>query len=153
MSPQAFNGSAVNGSNGHANGHDLKTTRGWKGKYIEQNEEQTVLQSLGSAVLAKHKMATKQKSRAHLENNMSEAERRLKRAQNQHSAAQLKLDKLKGRLTRDSAFERKGLEALLTRLNNTIKGEQRQIEWRTLQIAETDASLEELARRAGHLAA
>ncbi|KAF0294766.1 hypothetical protein FJT64_007613 [Amphibalanus amphitrite] len=133
---------------GTQNGHANDATRSSFGKYIEQQEEQEVLRSLGSAVLAKQRLSAKEKARQQLLNDRAEAERRQRKAENQRTDAQGRLQKTKGKLTRDSAFERKGLETLISRLDGTIREETRKISKLTTQVADVDAEIEELRRRA-----
>ncbi|XP_043237088.1 atherin-like [Amphibalanus amphitrite] len=133
---------------GTQNGHATDATRSSFEKYIEQREEQEVLRSLGSAVLAKQRLSAKEKARQQLLNDRAEAERRQRKAENQRTDAQGRLQKTKGKLTRDSAFERKGLETLISRLDGTIREETRKISKLTTQVADVDAEIEELRRRA-----
>ncbi|XP_043190143.1 uncharacterized protein LOC122364116 isoform X1 [Amphibalanus amphitrite] len=132
-------------------GDGSDTLRCWTGKYIEQDEEQEVLRRLGNPVLAEQKLNLKLKTRTRLEAGRAESERQKQRIQEQRDQTQLKLDQVKAKLTRDGAFERKRLETVLYRLDQSIREEQQRLSQLTRRITETDGDIEGLERRLSHL--
>ncbi|KAF0310997.1 hypothetical protein FJT64_018152 [Amphibalanus amphitrite] len=132
-------------------GDGSDTLRCWTGKYIEQDEEQEVLRRLGNPVLAEQKLNMKLKTRTRLDAGRAESERQKQRIQEQRDQTQLKLDQVKAKLTRDGAFERKRLETVLYRLDQSIREEQQRLSQLTRRIAETDGDIEGLERRLSHL--
>ncbi|XP_037075481.1 uncharacterized protein LOC119096691 [Pollicipes pollicipes] len=136
-----------------AGGDGSDPLRCWTGKYIEQDEEQEVLRGLGNPVLAEQKLLAKQKSRDRLQAGRQETEQHCHRIQTERDLTQTKLDQVKSKLTRDSAFERKRLETVLFRLDRSLREEQQKLGQLTHRIQETDDDIEQLGRRLSHLAA